>query len=168
MVKKIEYPKKKWQKKVKKMEGIFPSAFLNFLESKKSIFEVEVSEEIHVLADDTNELLLLEIGMDTRIRIPSIQMLRMFSNEDLMPKIWTDAGATRFILNGADLMRPGITKVDSFLENEFVQVVNPQGNVLAIHKAKFSSEEIMKKTKGKVTSVTTYLNDEIWNLPTQL
>ncbi|MHA1990099.1 MAG: PUA domain-containing protein [Candidatus Hodarchaeales archaeon] len=160
MARKEELSKKRWKKTVNKAKEIFQQDYLSFLQSKKSLFLVKYSEEYEIIYDDEAQEPLLLIRMKDSEIIPSLQSLRKFTN--LMPKIWTDAGATKFLLNGANLFRPGITKFDSFEKNQIVQVVNPQGNVLSIGEVMFSSKDM--PDKGEVLKIISYLNDEIWSI----
>lgn len=164
MAKKEELSKKRWKKTVNKSKELFQNDFITYLQSKKSLFLVKYSDEIEIIYDDEEQEPLLIIRISDSSIIPSLQSLRKFPN--LIPKIWTDAGATKFLLNGANLFRPGITKFDTFEKNEIVQVVNPQGNVLSIGEVLFSSEEM--PDKGEVLKTVSFLNDEIWSIAKQL
>jgi len=66
------------------------------------------------------------------------------------PVVTVDKGATKFILNGADVMRPGIVEMDNFNKGDLVLVVDEEGNLLCLGRALYSKEEIEKMQKGKV------------------
>jgi PUA domain protein len=164
MAKKEELSKKRWKKTVNQAKEIFPEDYVGFLQSKKSLFLVKYSDEYEIIYDDEVQEPLLIIRMKDSEIIPSLQSLRKFTN--LLPKIWTDAGATKFLLNGANLFRPGITKFDVFEKNQIVQVVNPQGNVLSVGEVIFSSKEM--PDKGEVLKTIAFLNDEIWSIAREI
>lgn len=164
MAKKEELSKKRWKKTVNKSKELFQEDYIRHLQSKKSLFLVRYSEDYEIIYDDEVQEPLLIIRVKDSMIIPSLQSIRKFTA--LLPKIWTDAGATKFLLNGANLFRPGITKFDTFEKDQIVQVVNPQGNVLCIGEALFSSEDIPES--GEVLKSISYLNDEIWSIAKDL
>jgi len=66
------------------------------------------------------------------------------------PYVVVDKGATKFILKGADVMRPGIVELEEFKKGELVIVIDEGGNLLALGKALYDSEETKRMEKGKV------------------
>jgi PUA domain protein len=76
-----------------------------------------------------------------------------------------DMGAIRFVTNGADVMRPGITKIDpSIKKNDIVQIVDEtHGRSLAVGRAMYDANEMEKITSGKVIkNLHTIKNDKVW------
>ncbi len=91
-----------------------------------------------------------------------LQNERVYSS---FPKVIVDMGAVRFVLNGADIMRPGIVSVDTFSEEDFVLIVDVKyKKPLAIGRALFDSEKMNSLDSGKVVKNIHYLNDKIWNV----
>ena len=90
----------------------------------------------------------------------------LFSVRDLkleLKKVAVDKGAVPFIVNGADVMRPGITGLDDFGENETIQIVDENNKVaIAIGKALFDSEKIKTLNSGKAIKTLHYVGDFIW------
>ena len=90
----------------------------------------------------------------------------LFSVRDLkleLKKVTVDKGAVPFIVNGADVMRPGITGLDDFGENETIQIVDENNKVaIAIGEALFDSEKIKTLNSGKVIKTLHYVGDFIW------
>lgn len=82
-----------------------------------------------------------------------------------IPKITVDMGAVRFVVNGADIMRPGITKIDdNIIENSVVVIVDEKhGKPLAVGEAILDSESMREATKGKVVRSIHYVNDDLWD-----
>ena len=76
-----------------------------------------------------------------------------------------DSGAVKFVVNGADIMGPGVVDADSSIkEGDFVIVIEEaHGKALAIGKALVSGDEMPGK-KGKVVKSIHYVMDEIWKL----
>ena len=81
-------------------------------------------------------------------------------------RVVVDAGAVPFVVNGADIMRPGIVSVsDDIRSGKPVQVVEERhGKPLAVGTALFDSDELRQKTTGKVVKTIHYIGDDLWNL----
>jgi PUA-domain protein len=83
--------------------------------------------------------------------------------------ITVDKGAIKFVVNGADIMRPGITKVleetdnEGFKKGDFVVIVDEDHNKpLAIGVALLDAEEMKTTNSGKVIKNIHFVGDEIW------
>jgi len=92
--------------------------------------------------------------------------LKLLQKELLLKKVVVDMGAVKFVVSGADIMRPGIVEIDSSIfKDEFVVVVDVNnGKALAIGIALFSGSEISGKGSGKVIKNIHYVGDDLWNL----
>ncbi len=78
-------------------------------------------------------------------------------------EVYIDKGAIPFILKGANLMRPGISKTEEFKKGEIVIIKDENySKSLAIGKALFDSEEIKNLEKGKVIEILHYYNDNFF------
>jgi PUA-domain protein len=99
-----------------------------------------------------------------------IPTLRLMLDEKiggcLLKKITVDMGAIKFVTSGADVMRPGITKIDEGISvGEFVVIIDEtHGKALAIGKVLFNSEEMLGMNSGKVIENIHYVGDEMWNI----
>ena len=80
-------------------------------------------------------------------------------------KVVVDPGAVRFIINGADVMGPGIVEADPEIkEGDLVIVVEKaHGKALAIGKALIPGKDMVGKS-GKAIKSVHYVGDELWNL----
>ena len=79
------------------------------------------------------------------------------------PKVTVDMGAVKFMCNGANVMRPGITKYSDFEINDIVCVVEESKNkFLAVGKACVSSKEMDSLSKGEIIKNMHYISDEYW------
>ncbi|MEM0332763.1 MAG: DUF1947 domain-containing protein [Archaeoglobaceae archaeon] len=78
-------------------------------------------------------------------------------------EVRVDEGAMKFIMNGADIMKPGIVYADpNIKEGDFVFVtVEGKQSPIAIGIALCSGEEM--KGKGKAVKNLNYVGDDIWN-----
>ena len=93
--------------------------------------------------------------------VPSLKLLL---KELLLPKVVVDKGAVRFVVNGADIMRPGIVTCDEFADHSLVVITEEtHGKPLAVGIAKLSSVDLLAEEKGKVVQVIHYVGDKIWN-----
>lgn len=83
-----------------------------------------------------------------------------------LPKVFVDKGAIPHICNGADIMAPGIVKIDGeFKDGELVAVLDEKhGKAIAIARALMSSESIKALKKGKVLKNVHYIGDSIWKI----
>lgn len=95
-----------------------------------------------------------------------VPTLRLLLEKTVLKKITIDMGAVRFIIKGADIMRPGIRKLDeNIAKDEFVVIVDEtHGKPLAVGKILFSGEEVKAMNSGKVIKNIHYIGDGIWNL----
>ena len=81
-----------------------------------------------------------------------------------VPKITVDMGAVRFVVNGADIMRPGITMIDDRVkENGIVVIVDENhGKPLAVGVSKMAAVDLRAASGGKVIRSIHHINDDLW------
>ena len=81
-------------------------------------------------------------------------------------RVVVDAGAIPYVVNGADVMRPGIVSIsDDVKADAPVQIVDERhGKPLAIGIALFDAPDMRAKTKGKMCKNFHHVSDEIWNI----
>jgi PUA domain protein len=81
-------------------------------------------------------------------------------------RVVVDAGAVRFVANGADAMRPGIVSISPDIrEGHPVQIVEERyGKPLAIGIALLDAADMERQEKGKSVKSVHYVGDDIWNL----
>ncbi len=80
-------------------------------------------------------------------------------------RVVVDPGAVKFIINGADVMAPGIVDADPAIrEGDLVIVVEQaHGKALAIGRALIPGKDMMGG-KGKAVKSIHFVGDEIWKL----
>jgi len=68
-----------------------------------------------------------------------------------------DMGAIKFVTNGADIMRPGITEIDPTIKKgDIVRVADEtHDRILAVSQAMFDATEMEKKHPGKLWRIFT-------------
>ena len=97
--------------------------------------------------------------------LPTLKFIN--SNPVSVKKVVVDMGAVKFVVNGADIMRPGIVETDLFEKNDFVVVVDEKNRKpLSICQALYGSREIDEMNNGKVLKNIHYVGDELWNTST--
>jgi PUA domain protein len=81
-------------------------------------------------------------------------------------RIVVDSGAVPFVVNGADIMRPGIVSVTEDVKAGCpVQVVEERhGKPLALGVALYDAGDLMGKTSGKMVKTFHYIGDDLWNV----
>ena len=82
-------------------------------------------------------------------------------NEKEYKSIYVDKGAIPYIIKGADIMRPGIRKIDENIEKGELILVKDEthGKILAIGFAELTSEDIKMQEKGKSVKIYHYVSD---------
>ncbi|HDS59646.1 MAG TPA: RNA-binding protein [Thermoplasmatales archaeon] len=84
-------------------------------------------------------------------------------------QVTVDRGAVPHVLNGADVMAPGITDADPAIqEGDLVWVRNPEGTGIAVGRALLSGPEMVAGSKGKAVKSLHHLGDDLWNLAQEL
>lgn len=113
--------------------------------------------------DDTTSLITSENFTVIRIDGMYIPFLSEASLLERFPTVVVDAGAIKFVCNGANVMRPGIKRYSEFKKDNLVCIVEETHNkFLAVGKAMVSSDEMKNITKGEVVKNLHYISDKYW------
>jgi len=82
------------------------------------------------------------------------------------PKIVVDMGAVPYVCNGADVMAPGIVRVEGeFSKGDLVLVVDEKhGKPLALGESLFDVSSVRNTRQGVVVKNVHFVSDKIWNL----
>jgi len=88
----------------------------------------------------------------------------------LFPSAMVDEGAIKFMLNGADVMRPGIKSFDQWGDAGKIVVVREEkkSRAIAIGKAAVASSEAQSMTKGVCLKNVHHLGDRYWTIHRQV
>jgi len=88
----------------------------------------------------------------------------VLSNTRILPRVTVDAGAVKFVVNGADVMRPGVVGADEGIaKGDIVAVVEAtHGKALAVGEALFDTKDLLAATGGKVVKSLHHVGDERW------
>lgn len=144
------------------------------LEKLKKDFKL-VQEFDHIIVSETvlkDKKIKIYIGVSSTEKIPlAIDLVEEFIpaihalNKDLMKinYVKIDQGALPRILNGADVMAPGIVETSDFKINDLVGIREFERSLyIAVGKALMSSEEIRLLRRGKAVKTIHYAGDIIW------
>ena len=83
----------------------------------------------------------------------------------LFPKIVVNMGAIPYVCNGADVMAPGVVRVEGeFKKDDFLLIVDEKhGKSLGIGTSLFDSQNMKDLKQGKVVKNFHYVGDKLWN-----
>ncbi len=146
------------------------------IEGIKALYGTELitkNDTVEIIVEDDIKLFLVNsapafIEVEGKI-VPHLKFL-LRNGYRWLPSIIVDEGAVMPIARGADLMRPGIVKINrAFDKGDIVVIVEPNKLLpLAVHEALYSSTEIEGMSKGKVTRSLHHLKDKYWRLAENL
>ena len=137
----------------------YDEKFLTQIIPEKAKIEFIQTESGDVLYAINNELRLWK---SEEGYIPVLTLL--LANKVKLKKIIVDKGAIRFVANGADIMRPGITKIDaSIKKGDIIDIVDENHDrSLAVGKALYDAKEMEAKKSGKVVKNLHTIQDDVW------
>jgi PUA-domain protein len=94
-----------------------------------------------------------------------VPLLRYLATHAMLKQIVVDMGAVKFVVSGADVMRPGIKEfAPSIANGELVMVVDINNKKpLCVGRMLFSGDEAQALPKGKVIKNLHWVGDEWWN-----
>ena len=126
--------------------------------------ELSKKDSVELVKDDKYSFIL--VNSVTRYFYYDGQLvpfLKNFSPQRLRD-VKVDKGAIKFVVGGADIMRPGIVEVDKDIkQGEVVRVVEEiHGKGIALGIALVSGKEMEKSESGKMVKNIHYVGDNIW------
>jgi len=130
-------------------------------------YRLNLSKKDRVELIETEKLKLILINKEPSFfyyQGKEVPTLKFLQNHDILRKITVDMGAVKFVVNGADVMRPGIVEIEEGIaKDEFLVVIDENNKKpLSVGAALFDSEEMIKMSSGKVVKNIHYVGDEIW------
>ncbi|VDN37967.1 unnamed protein product [Gongylonema pulchrum] len=127
-------------------------------------------EHVELIADCDGRMLFIK-PRDIPY-IPSLRLLHMYPF--ILPHEQVDKGAIRFVLNGSQIMCPGLTspgaKLNLSVPKDSVVAIMAEGkrHALAVGLTKMSADEIQTVNKGVGIENLHHLNDGLWKVTTIL
>ena len=129
----------------------------NIVGSKTNI-EVAESEQIRIFLID---------GRPVLFKAGETVLPTLLFNEVLekVPKIVVDMGAVPYVCKGADVMAPGIVRIDgNFSQGDIVVVVDEKhGKLLGLGESLLDSEAARIAKQGAVVKNYHFVSDKVWN-----
>jgi PUA domain protein len=147
------------QVKVKEINGLIVEYGLKF--SKKDSAQILESEDgLKMIRINSKNLFFYH----REKVVPTLHLMQ--SENDLLKKITVDMGAIKFVINGADIMRPGIVQIDDGIDvGSYVVVVDEKNSKpIAIGIAKMDTAGLRDAKSGKVIENVHFVGDEIWKI----
>lgn len=93
--------------------------------------------------------------------LPALPLL--LEDTSLLPRVTVDMGAVRHVVNGADIMRPGITSFEPAQAGDAVVIVDEtHGKPLCVGRMLLSSEEAEQSDSGRTVENLHFVGDELW------
>lgn len=87
-----------------------------------------------------------------------------------LPSVIVDIGAVPHVVNGADIMAPGVMMVDGDFEEGDIVVIRDErhGKAIAVGTALVASPKLRELDRGKVVKNLHYVGDEFWEIAKEL
>ncbi len=125
--------------------------------SRKARVETEVVKSSEIIFVDG---VPIAFKRDGRL----IPVLTNTSALEKLPRVTVDMGAVPHVVGGADIMAPGIRRVEgSFGESDLVVIVDEKhGKFLSVGTPLVTSETLVATKKGKVIANIHYVGDPVW------
>ena len=142
----------------------YDEKFLTQIFPKKCQIELILTEDGDTLYAVNN---ILKLWKSKDGYIPVLTLL--LNKQVDLKTVVVDMGAIRFVTNGADVMRPGITKIEPTIKkNEIIQIVDEtHSRALALGKALFDAKTMESKASGKVIKNLHTIKDNVWKFEKQ-
>lgn len=136
----------------------------DFFPKKEKTVQAKCSGHISILAS-TSGIPLFFQTRDGEF-FPTLRTLHKYPF--LLPVLRVDKGAIKHVINGADIMVPGLRSEKAVIEDEAkkgtVVAIYADGkkHALAVGIARMSTEEMRKSDKGVAVETIHYLSDGLW------
>ena len=122
---------------------------------------------VEIVEADESQIILIN-GKPLLFNVGDAVFPTLFFKEFLesIPKIVVDMGAVPYVCKGADVMAPGVVKVEGeFHKGDIIVIVDQKyGKPLALGESLQDSETTRSTKKGAVVKNLHYVSDKIWDL----
>ncbi len=135
----------------------------SILPKKEKGLSVRCAGHITLVASEAGEPLFFQTR-DTPL-VPTLRTLHKYPF--LLPVLKVDHGAVKHVINGADVMVPGIRGVDDAIQVGSVVGIFAEGkqHAIAVGISKYSAAELRNRAKGIAVENSHYLGDGLWKTP---
>jgi PUA domain protein len=127
------------------------------------------SAQVEILEPDDDSKFVIIDGSFTFVRGgPGSGYLPFVGSAEavaLFPSVTIDEGALKYIIKGADVMRPGISKYDEWGEAGKLVVVreDKKGRAAAVGRTAVASSDMAELKKGNCIKNLHHAGDKFWN-----
>lgn len=134
------------------------------LNKKITDFGVKLTKKDNVAVDD-NIIYVNDkksFFIDNNKVVPMINIL--LEDKNILKMVTVDMGAVKFIISGADIMRPGIVSFEKgIIKDEYVVIVDENNKKpFSVGLAMFDETEMKEMNFGKVIKNLHYVGDKLW------
>lgn len=136
----------------------------DILPKKDKILLVKCSGHVTIIAGQDGEPLFFQ--MRDAPYLPTLRTLHKYPF--LLPVLRVDRGAIKHVINGADVMVPGLRSERAVIENEASRGAavavfgESKQHAIAVGVCQMSTEQMRINDKGVAVESTHYLNDGLW------
>jgi len=127
---------------------------------------VGAKANVEVIETDHKEIFLID-GSPMLFRTGREVLPTLFFKEmsAFLPTVVVDMGAVPYVCNGADIMAPGIVRIEGeFSKGDIVLIVDEKhGKPLAIGESLHDVHEIRNAKQGVVVKNLHFVSDKIWD-----
>lgn len=115
----------------------------------------QIKENDNIIYNADNKILIMDEKYGYLPHLKSIP-------ENEYKAVYVDRGAIPFIIKGADLMRPGISKIDDGIKKDDIIMIKDEehNKLLALGISIYNTEELKNQEKGKSVNIYHYFNDD--------
>ncbi|VDK44878.1 unnamed protein product [Anisakis simplex] len=156
--------------KIQEQYPLLEPYMADILPKKENFKLIKCKDHVELIADSEGNVLFVK-PRDLPY-IPSLRLLHKYPF--MMPQQQVDKGAIKFVLNGSQIMCPGLTspgaKMTDNIPKDVVVAVMAEGkqHALAIGVMKKSTEEIRAINQDIGIENIHHLNDGLWKVPVVL
>ena len=117
----------------------------------------EITENENILLKNKEPFLIIK---DKHTLLPHLKSIP----ENEYQAVYVDKGAIPFIIKGADLMRPGIQKIDTDISKGDIIMIKDENHnkTLALGISLFDSKELQQQEKGKSVEIFHFAGDNLY------
>lgn len=134
----------------------------NFIDKK----DVAILEDNILKINNKTAFFYYNMTNTTKIIIPTLK--NILENKMLyekIKKVTVDMGAVKFVVSGADIMKPGIVNFDDDIAKDGIVLVVDVNHKkpLAVGIMRFYGEEAKAIQSGKIVKNVHWIGDKVWN-----
>lgn len=158
------------KKAIRELRSKIPEDWRNILNVKSSVEYIEFKNAVRfIVIEKVPTFIILKDQTSKEIIIPHLRVL-VNSSKIQLPRVVIDKGAVPFIMNGANIMRPGVTFFDERIQDGSIVSIYPENfdKPIAVGISTINSDEFNKIDKGAIVKNLHHLNDIFWKLAKKL